>query len=121
MKLYCKQNKQIVYQQAMAVLCLIFFVTTVWAGEPGAADAQKPPATHARKDLTPSTQIDTVTVTARKKEESVQKVPMSLSVFSGQMIEESGVNTTSELLRYSSNVYVRDAGVNHQTIIRGIN
>jgi iron complex outermembrane receptor protein len=121
MKLYFEQNKQKVYQQAVVVLCLFFFVTTAWADETGTTDIENPQEIQARNDLTSSAQIETITVTARKKEESVQKVPMSLSVFSGQMIEEAGVNTTSELLRYSPNVYVRDAGVNHQTIIRGIN
>lgn len=119
--MYFGQNKQKAYQWVVMVLCLIFFGTTAWAGEAGTVETEDPPETQARSDQTPSTQIDGIMVTARKKEESVQKVPMSLSVFSGQMIEETGVNTTSELLRYAPNVYVRDVGVNYQTIIRGIN
>ncbi len=121
MRLHLEKNKPNVYQRVVMVLCLVFLGTTAWAGESVTADTENPQKIQARNDPTASTQIETITVTARKKEESVQKVPMSISVFSSQMIEEAGVNTTSELLQYSSNVYVRDAGVNHQTIIRGIN
>jgi iron complex outermembrane receptor protein len=67
-----------------------------------------------------SAKIEAVTVTAQKKEENVQQVPMSLSVFSDQMIEESGINNNIELMRLAPNVYVRDAGSNYQTIIRGV-
>ena len=108
----------------VSLLCCVAFgfISPVWATDTAATTlpAAQQDKVEENTDAEP-TALGNMTVTARKKEESVQKVPMSVSVFSGQMIEEAGVNTTSELLRYSSNVYVRDAGNNYQTIIRGIN
>ena len=123
MKVFSGLKNQSVYLAALMVLCLFCFCSSARAGESGAADmaeSDSPSESTVKEEKAVQTDVGTITVTARKKEEDVQKVPMSISVFSSQMIEESGIYRSSELLRYSPNVYVRDAGSNHQTIIRGI-
>ncbi len=64
--------------------------------------------------------LDVVTVTAQKMEENVQEVPMSLSVFSHEQIEESGAEKTEDILRLAPNVFVKNAGSYFQTTIRGV-
>ncbi|MCG8551804.1 MAG: TonB-dependent receptor [Desulfobacterales bacterium] len=111
------------YFSALAAICLMSFNAPVQAGAPGVAHTPETAVQTEPQSETAGaarTEIGNITVTARKKEENVQNVPMSLSVFSNQMIEEAGIDDTSELLQYSPNVYVRDAGNNHQTVIRGV-
>ncbi|MEH0020157.1 MAG: TonB-dependent receptor [Desulfobacter sp.] len=127
MKAFLEVKQQEVYQSLLIILCIICFLaparaadTTTTGGASGAEETARQELAEKTAEKPARTEVETIKVTARKKEEDVQKVPMSLSVFSNQVIEEAGVSNTSELLRYSPNVYVRDAGNNHQTIIRGV-
>ena len=65
-------------------------------------------------------ELGTMTVTAQKKEENVQDVPMSISVFSDIQIEDAGIENTLELTRFTPNLYMGKSGPVNQIIIRGI-
>jgi len=59
-------------------------------------------------------------VTARKRSESVQKVPISISVTTGEEIAESGVRGLEELTQTLPGVNVSKGGASDQLFIRGI-
>jgi iron complex outermembrane receptor protein len=49
--------------------------------------------------------IEEIVVTAQKKEEVVQDVPISISVLTGEFIKEAGISTIHELVRFTPNVH----------------
>ena len=49
-------------------------------------------------------QVDTITVTARKTEESVQKVPVAVSVVDTQLLESAGVTDVAGIASFAPNV-----------------
>jgi iron complex outermembrane receptor protein len=67
-------------------------------------------------------QIEEVVVTAQKRSEDIQDVPISISVFSGEFMEESGVNTIQELGAYTPNLSLTQSSqvANNRIIIRGV-
>lgn len=65
-------------------------------------------------------ELETMTVTVQKREENVQDVPMSISVFSDIQIEDAGIENTIELTRFTPNVYVRRVPGENVIVIRGI-
>lgn len=64
--------------------------------------------------------LETMTVTAQKKEENVQDVPMSMSVFSDIQLEDAGIKDTSDLVRFAPNVHLKESSAENVLIIRGI-
>ena len=65
-------------------------------------------------------ELETMTVTAQKREENVQDVPMSMSVFSDIQIEDADIRDTVELIRFSPNLHMRKASSENMIVIRGI-
>ncbi|MCK4244803.1 MAG: TonB-dependent receptor plug domain-containing protein, partial [Candidatus Omnitrophica bacterium] len=65
-------------------------------------------------------ELETMTVTSQKREEDVQDVPMSISVFSDIQIEDADIRDTIDLTRLTPNVYVNRAAVQNVIVIRGI-
>jgi hypothetical protein len=68
---------------------------------PGAALGAEPEQNATREAA--ATELPTVVVTAQKREENVQKIPMSLTVVPDDELNDSGVRDTSELMRYIPN------------------
>jgi iron complex outermembrane receptor protein len=64
--------------------------------------------------------LDTLIVTAEKREENVQDVPASISVVPDIKIEETGIANIVDLTRFTPNVYVNRAIVQNVIVIRGI-
>ncbi len=95
-----------------AALCLVLTIPCIAFG----ADDESA-AVDQKKD---EFELPTVVVTAQKREENVQEIPMSVSVFSDQKLEASGIDTTNEMLRYVPNVYVRSVGNYSQVSMRGL-
>ncbi|MCP4118635.1 MAG: TonB-dependent receptor [Desulfobacteraceae bacterium] len=67
-----------------------------------------------------SYQLETLTVTAQKREENPQKIPMSIDVLSSIAIEDAGINNTIDLTRFSPNVHMKNNYTEHVVVIRGI-
>ncbi|WP_250462246.1 TonB-dependent receptor [Microbulbifer litoralis] len=66
--------------------------------------------------------IEEVTVTAQKRAESVQDVPISISAYSGDFMEESGVDTLSDLAPFTPNFTISSSSQesNVRISIRGV-
>lgn len=64
--------------------------------------------------------LEEVVVAARKREESVQDVPISIVTISGEMIRETDLNRLEELQAYVPNLTVTETGIGTNLSIRGI-
>ena len=64
-----------------------------------------------------SDQIETVTVTAEKRPENVQKVPMSVSAFSGDALERANIVNMSDLAKLTPSLQIIQANNNRNTTI----
>ena len=64
--------------------------------------------------------IEEIIVTARKREESLQDVPISISVTTGEYIQESGVKGLEELSQSLPAVNISKGGASDQLYVRGI-
>lgn len=66
--------------------------------------------------------IEEVVVTAQKRAEDIQDVPISISAFSGAFMEDSGVNTIQELGAYTPNLSLTQSSqvANNRIVIRGV-
>ena len=68
-------------------------------------------------------QIDTITVEARKREESLQDVPLAVTAFDEKLIERTYSDTLADFERYVPNVELSDIQFSGQTLgasIRGV-
>src|SRR3989344_6504558 len=61
-----------------------------------------------------------IVVTAQKREQDVQDVPISLTVVGGEQLSELGIKDFNELDRYVPNFYVQTTPGNNAFYIRGI-
>jgi iron complex outermembrane receptor protein len=64
--------------------------------------------------------LEEVIVTATKRAEGMQDVPIAISVVSGDRIEQQGVSNLEELSLYIPSVHIGQSGGNNQVFIRGI-
>ncbi len=66
--------------------------------------------------------LEEITVTAQKRAQNIQDVPISISAFSGSFLEDNGIETLQEVARISPNFYVnhssQQTGV--RIIMRGV-
>ncbi len=64
--------------------------------------------------------IDTLTVTAQKREENIQDVPMSMEVFSGETLEGSGITDMQDLVPLASNIFIKSNSAENIIVMRGV-
>ncbi len=64
--------------------------------------------------------LEEIVVTATKRAEGLQDVPISMSVMSGQKIEQQGISELEDLAIFMPNVHVAEGGTGTQLFIRGI-
>jgi iron complex outermembrane receptor protein len=65
--------------------------------------------------------IEEVMVTAQRRSENLREVPIAISVFSADMIDNSGVKELRDLSEYIPNVYIdQGADISAQIRIRGV-
>ena len=64
--------------------------------------------------------MSNIIVTAQKVEEDALKIPMSVSVFSDQHIEDAMIDNSLEMTRFSPNVYMKKSTSENMISIRGI-
>lgn len=102
-------DKFSVFQKTfLHALCLLFISQDIFAQTPAEGTA---------KDIH---ELTTMTVTAQKREENIQRVPASMDVFSGMELEEAGIVDLKELSFFSPNLYVKQQTNQNMLIIRGI-
>jgi len=64
--------------------------------------------------------LEVIEVTAQKRVESIQEVPMSITAFNGDMIEDSGIKNLSQLSDYVPNLTISDGAINTNIYMRGV-
>lgn len=69
---------------------------------------------------TEDTSLATIVVTAQKKEEDVQKIPISMSVLPEMEISDAGMKDLKDLTFFTPNVYAKQSTNQNMLIIRGV-
>jgi len=64
--------------------------------------------------------IEEVVVTAQKRAESIQDVPLSVTAMSGEKIEKAGIGDLSELSSYVPNLNIAEGAINTNIYMRGM-
>lgn len=96
--------------QLMATTCLINF------GGAGIAAAQEEPA-----DQQPRRTVDVITVTAQKREESLQDVPLSIQAIDSVRIQNLGISQFEDIVAFAPSVsFVSERPGTQNLFIRGI-
>ena len=68
-----------------------------------------------------STPVDEIVVTAQRRNESIEKVPLTIQAFTGQTLSQLNVTTLDDLLKYTPNVTYGNNGPGQGNIfIRGL-
>lgn len=98
----------------------VSFALALGAGLP--AMAQETPAPPAGPQAGPATGRDVVVVTAQKRDEDIQDVPISISAFSTEMLEEAGIDDIRDLRNITPSLNLATAPqlANTRVEIRGI-
>ncbi|MEO8161814.1 MAG: Plug domain-containing protein, partial [Arenimonas sp.] len=101
---------------ALAIaICLAFSAAAV------AQDAPADPATPPAKPENKTAALGTVTVTAQKREENLQKVPMSIQVLGTVQLEQQNVNDFEDFARLLPSVSFTPGGPGFgQVYMRGV-
>jgi len=97
----------------LATLFLMFVIVSV---NPAGAQEKEEAENKGSQPVT----LDATVVTAQKREENVQDVPISMDVFSGMQIEDAGIRDLSELTLFSPNVYAKQSTNQQMIIMRGL-
>jgi outer membrane receptor protein involved in Fe transport len=93
--------------------------TAAGLGAPGAADQTGAPAVTDQTSTTKG--FDEVVVTAQRRSESVQKVPMTIQAFRGDTLDSLNITTFDDLLKFTPNVTYGNNGPGQGSIfMRGL-
>lgn len=116
MKLRYKHNKQRFSPLKKALTVALFGVSSI-------SIAQSNDELDKTEKEESNSAIEEVIVTARRREESLQEIPLALTVYSGEMLEELGVTDITELTQSTPNVNLEVSRATSSTLtahIRGI-
>jgi iron complex outermembrane receptor protein len=69
---------------------------------------------------TGSVKLEEIVVTAQKREESLQDVPISIMAISGEKLTDNGVFKIDDLQAFTPNLSMTETGIGTQIFIRGI-
>lgn len=64
--------------------------------------------------------LEEVLVTAQKRVENMQDVPISIAAVSGEKLEDAGITRTSDLQAYIPNLTMTEAAIGSNVFIRGV-
>ena len=70
--------------------------------------------------FTQAQQLEEVIVTAQKRAENLQDVPISVSALQGEKIQSAGIQNMGALADYVPNLHIADAPVNTNIYMRGV-
>src|SRR5215510_182369 len=56
-------------------------------------------------------EVETIIVTARRREEELSKVPISITAFTGDMLEEKNVTALTDLVKITPGINITTGGV----------
>jgi iron complex outermembrane receptor protein len=95
---------------SMAALSAALFALPSAAQEADTAAAEAP-----EEDAT--NRLGTVTVTARKVEENLQDVPVSVTAFSGELLAEKGISEVADIAAFTPGFTTREANSNSTALV----
>lgn len=90
---------------ALSIVCIFFFADTS--------------ALFAQEDEDEFT-LEEITVTAQKRQQNVQKVPIAMQVATGDVMKELGQSSLDQVVESMAGVFVNEAGDGLRVSIRGI-
>ncbi|BFM15649.1 TonB-dependent receptor [Maricurvus nonylphenolicus] len=64
--------------------------------------------------------LEEIIVTAQKRVESLQDVPISVAAVGGEKLAEAGINKVADLTAYVPNIHMTETGLSTQLRVRGI-
>ncbi|MCM2270250.1 MAG: TonB-dependent receptor plug domain-containing protein [Thermoanaerobaculia bacterium] len=107
-----------------AALLLLLLAPAAPAQDDAAAPAAQPAAESAAVDEGGATFDESVTVTAKKREESIYEVPVAITAFSGEEIARQGIVDLVDIGKFVPNLNVTSFSAGHTSsvnpFIRGI-
>ena len=102
-------RRRVLFFGTAGALCVLL------AGTAAAANANTPDT-----GATPAAgALEEIVVTATRREESISKVPISITAMSQDMLDQKGIRDITELVRFTPGVSIDTTGTN-QIAIRGI-
>src|SRR2546423_1710215 len=78
-----------------------------WSALAAAADVSAEPRVPQNRS---PREIEEIVVTAQKKAESIQEVPISITALSGDFLKEAAIDDVNKLVHYTPNVYFQYNG-----------
>ncbi|MBN1625847.1 MAG: TonB-dependent receptor, partial [Deltaproteobacteria bacterium] len=78
------------------------------------------PLLSAQESATEEFTLEEITVTAQKREENQQKVPIAMEVITGEQMNEKGMNNIDEILKDVSSAIINSSSDGMRVAIRGI-
>lgn len=76
--------------------------------------------TAVAQDTAPERVLEEIVVTAQKREQSLQDVPISVNVMTGDKMNEAGINNIENLSAFVPNLIMSETGIGNNIYIRGI-
>ena len=104
----------------VAIFAVTVFLNSLSMSFAAAQEDEKPKEAARGEKTDEEYKLEPTTVTAQKREENVQDIPASISVFSDIELEDAGIENTLELTRFTPNVYMRHTGPENVVVFRGI-
>jgi iron complex outermembrane recepter protein len=103
-------------------LCRGLIGSMAVAGMTVVAGLQSMPSVAQETGQAAAGSLEEIVVTARKREESLQEVPLAIQAFSGERLREQGVDSLRDLSTITNGLVMTDLGAEAQSspIIRGI-
>jgi iron complex outermembrane receptor protein len=101
-----------------AVMVAITIVLNLFSMPVALADEERAKQEVTQKEY----EVETMTVTAQKREENIQNVPVSITALSEIQIEDAGIKDMEDLAYYTPNLHIKKLGshVEQYPIIRGM-
>lgn len=78
------------------------------------------PAVGMAQEATPAIVLEEIIVTAQRREQTLQEVPISVRVMSGSKLEQAGLERLEEIQLYIPNLTMSETGVGNNIYVRGI-
>lgn len=72
------------------------------------------------QEATPAVVLEEIIVTAQRREQTLQQVPISVSVMPGAKMEQAGLERLEEIQAYIPNLTMSETGVGNNIYVRGI-
>ncbi len=109
------RSKPLNHRISWRLLFLRTLMVTAVAGAASLTEAKE--ATSDESAAAPA--LEEITVTATRREESISRVPISITAMSQEMLDQKGIKDFADVARYTPGVAF-DAGQTNQISIRGI-